>query len=205
VEVRRSSTTLVPPAPAAPEASGLHALPFRPAPAAETAPLTMGPQAAPNPAPPAAAPRQLPFSGGALPAAWAAPESDDEELTPPRGKPSLPDAAEIGEPVRAGDSAPPSSLPTTAQPEAAAAPAPPAAAPVTRESYASAKVEAWRTGEPLAAVLARRGIDEAAFAAHDAAQLDAVAREAAEGKSALASSLLADLDAARAAQEPREP
>jgi hypothetical protein len=53
-------------------------------------------------------------------------------------------------------------------------------------AYDEARVEAWRAGEPLAAVLARRGIDRDAFVAYEAAQREAVEREAEDGGSAAA-------------------
>ncbi len=51
-------------------------------------------------------------------------------------------------------------------------------------------MEVWRSQKALAEVLARHGIDEAAFHSHEAAQTEALAREAAEGRSELAIAML---------------
>jgi hypothetical protein len=55
------------------------------------------------------------------------------------------------------------------------------------------KIEQWRSELPLREVLARRGIDEASFRAHEAAQLEEIGHEAAEGRSDQAISLLEEL------------
>jgi hypothetical protein len=54
-------------------------------------------------------------------------------------------------------------------------------------------MEQWRSELPLREVLARRGIDEAAFHAHEAAQIEELRSEAAEGRSDRAIALLEEL------------
>jgi len=194
-EERPGPITLVPP-PAEP--SAVHALPFRPAPGGEGASPSE--------------PRSAPPPSAALPAAWS---DDDTEVTPPRGYPAL---AALRAPLPPASPSPPAvddrdivlpdpaGLPTAALPpppstaaEAPmpAAPAEPAAEPQA-DPYCALKMEIWRGDAPVGDVLARRGIDEASFRAHEAAQLEALGREAADGRSEMAIALLEGLaDAAR--------
>jgi hypothetical protein len=94
-------------------------------------------------------------------------EDDDSEVTPPRGYPSLMGAPAPADPVE---------------------PAP--------DAYCAVKMEAWRSGQPLREVLGRHGIDEEAFRAHEAAQIEALGHEAAEGRSELAVAQLEGLASA---------
>jgi hypothetical protein len=54
-------------------------------------------------------------------------------------------------------------------------------------------MDQWRSGDLLLEVLTRHGIDEPSFRAHEAAQREALAREAAEGRTDLAVALLEGL------------
>jgi hypothetical protein len=121
-------------------------------------------------------------------------DDDDAELTPPRGYPAL-------SAVRAVLAAEPSAFGRfgTLRPEPLA-PSPPAgpAEAGSLDLYCAPRMEAWRSTEPLGEVLGRRGIDETAFRAHEAAQIESLGREGAEGGSDLAIALLDGLAAERA-------
>lgn len=141
------------------------------------------------PPPPSEAPPALPFRAPA----WS--EPDDSEVTPPRGYPSISRLRTMPPPLPTE-----ADLVTPASDWAAWQGSAEHAAPaVTDGDYCAVKMEAWVTGAPLAAVLERRGMDEPAFRAHDAAQLEALEREAAEGRSDHAAALLDGL-----ASTPRE-
>ncbi len=64
------------------------------------------------------------------------------------------------------------------------------------DPYCAARMEAWQSDAPLGEVLARRGVDEAAFRAHEAAVLEAIGREGAAGESAAAVAVMDGLLAA---------
>ena len=176
----RAPTTLVPPAPAA--AATVQALPFR--------------------APPTG------FEGlGSSPPPRNEEADDDGEDTPPRGYPALSAVRAIPPPqpsapsvsvTRSGTMRPePASYPPPPPPHAPHAPhAPPV--PGANDLYCAVKMEVWQSGQPLGEVLARHGIEEAAFSAHEAAQLEALGREGAMGGSELAIALIEGLGAAAA-------
>ena len=66
----------------------------------------------------------------------------------------------------------------------------------TAEGYAALRIAIWRSEAPLAEVLAQQGVDEASFLAHEAAQREAIEREAEQGESRLALALLDGMAAA---------
>jgi hypothetical protein len=172
---RRASTTLVPPV----GETTVVALPFRSsAPSFDTI--------AERPADEATA-------------TWA--DFDDAEVTPPRGH-TLPVSRAVApapraSPAPAASSPPgrPSMPPVTERPPP---PTAPEAAPPSQSRDAScdpavaaaARREAWSSQEPIAQVLARRGVDPAAFRAALAAEAAAIASEATEGGSARAIALV---------------
>lgn len=63
--------------------------------------------------------------------------------------------------------------------------------------YAAIKVEVWKTEAPVVDVLARYGVDEATYRAHEREQAEAMTREAGEGKNDRAAALMEALRAAR--------
>jgi hypothetical protein len=160
-----------------------------PVPAERRGPITLVPPRAEPSALHALPFRPAPGGDAAPPSRPAPPESgqpdawsrgdDDSEVTPPRGYPSL---AELRQPTPLA--------PPAADLFAALPPAPDA------DSYCAVKMEMWRSEAAGSEVLARRGIDEASFRAHEAAQLDALGHEAAEGQSDMAIAMLDGLAAA---------
>ncbi len=119
------------------------------------------------PPPPSEAPPALPFRA-------PSPEPDDDsEVTPPRGYPAV---SELRAP------------PPLVVEEGGFA-------PVDAE-HCAVQMEVWVSGQALAAVLERRGLDEPAFRARDAAAIEALEREAAEGRSDRAISWLEGLESA---------
>jgi hypothetical protein len=144
-----------------------------PASAEHARPITL----VPPPAEPSAV-HPLPFR--------PAPEAvdDDGELTPPRGYPAVTDLrTEIADPP--GVPRPGLGRFGTIRPEPAE--------PDPAERYAALRLAIWRSEAPLAEVLARHGVDDAAFRALEGAQREAIAREAEEGGSRLAIALLDEL------------
>ena len=115
------------------------------------------------------APTTLSDAGDGAPTTWGS-DDEDTEVTPARGyRPSL-----------------------VSTPHAAPPPPPPEHA-----ALCAVQMDLWQSGQPLGEVLARRGLDEAAFRAQEAAQRQALEREAAEGRADLAVALLDGLAAQR--------
>jgi len=98
----------------------------------------------------------------------------------------------------------PSPPPPTPRPPTPPPPAPAwsefglAAGALSLATYAAVKGEVWRSGAPLAEVLERHGVDEAAFRAHEREQAEVLAQDAAAGHADRALAVLAALRAARA-------
>ncbi len=126
------------------------------------------------PPPPSEAPPALPFRAPA----WS--EPDDSEVTPPRGYPSI-SALRLM----------PAPAPSSRDPLGAGPP------PLADADFCAVKRAVW-AGEPLAAVLEGRDLDEAAFRAHEAAEILALEREAAGGAADCAVALLERLGSAPA-------
>jgi len=167
---RTATGTLRPPPSAAPP-------PAMPQPTPPSPPVT----ARPTPTP--AMPQPAPASLAGLP--FARPAEVGASITQP---PSL------GQPPST-DPDPPRERRDTPAP-----PAPrhvePAAGGLALASYCAARVEAWQGTAPIGEVLARHGITEAAYLAFEREQAEALAREAAEGRSDRAVALVEALRAA---------
>jgi len=182
-------------------------------------PITLAPRADAE----TSAVQALPFR--APPTGFEPPQADaeDDERTPPRGYPALSAVRAVPSPEPSAQWTTPTQPDSpsalgrygTVRPEGAYPPPPPiapaayppppvpraaaASAPDTggtRELYCAARMEAWQSEAPLGEALARRGVDEAAFRAHEASVLEAIAREGAAGESATAALVLEGLLAA---------
>jgi hypothetical protein len=146
------------------------------------------PPSVPPPRPP---PPSMPPPRSVTPVMMLAPPALPSEPPPRPSPPSVPPPRSVTPVMRA-----PSPPPRPVTPVVTVAPA---EATLGLAAYCAIKVDAWRTAAPLAEVLGRHGVDEAAFEAYERAQAEVLAREAAEGRGDRAVLLY---EALRAAREP---
>jgi hypothetical protein len=204
---RTERGTLVPPVSAPPpRAAGgtlrppASAPPSPPPPPRPTPTPAMGPPPPPRPTPTPAMPQPTPATPPVSEAAAALSRTATGTVRPPA--PSLAGlpfarAAEVVATVTqppATDPDPPREFsdpppPTPRHPELGGG-------GLALASYCAVRVEAWQ-GAPLGEVLARHGVTEAAYQAFEREQAEALAREAAEGRSDRAVALVEALRAAR--------